>query len=54
MVEHSRLMTEALHEARVEVVYGEFPRVDHISLINWDLMGPETLAFMGRHLHPEA
>lgn len=51
--EHSRLMTEALHEAGVEVVYGEFPHVDHISLINWDLMGPETLAFLGRHLHPE-
>ena len=52
-VEHSRPMTEALHEAGVEVVYGEFPDVDHIGIISWDLMGPLTLAFLGRHLHPD-
>jgi acetyl esterase/lipase len=52
-VEHSRRMTEALHEAEVEVVYGEFPGVDHIAIIAWELMGPLTLAFLGRHLHPE-
>ena len=52
-VEHSRLMTDALHEAGVEVVYGEFPRTDHLGIIAWELMGPETLAFLGRHLHPE-
>jgi pectinesterase len=53
-LEHSRLMTEALHEAGVEVVYAEYPHVDHIGIIDWALMGPETLAFLGRHLRPEA
>ena len=53
-VEHSRLMTEALHEAEVEVVYAEFPDIDHFSVIAWELMGPLTLAFLGSHLHPEA
>jgi acetyl esterase/lipase len=51
-VEHSRLMTEALHEAGVEVVYGEYPDVGHIDLIDWQTMGPLTLAFLGQHLHP--
>lgn len=53
-VEHSRLMTEALHEAGIEVVYGEFPHTGHIDLMEWSLMGPLTLAFLGQHLRPEA
>jgi acetyl esterase/lipase len=53
-LEHSRLMTEALHEAGIEVVYAEFPGVGHIPLIEWTLMGPLTLAFLGQHLRPEA
>ena len=52
-LEHSRLMTEALHEAGIEVVYAEFPGVGHIDLIEWNLMGPLTLAFLGQHLRPE-
>jgi acetyl esterase/lipase len=51
-VTHSRLMTDALHDAGTEVVYAEFPGVGHIGLIEWDVMGPLTLAFLSQHLAP--
>jgi acetyl esterase/lipase len=52
-VAHSRRMVEALHAAGVEVVYAEYPGLGHIDITDWALCGPETLAFLGRHLHPE-
>jgi acetyl esterase/lipase len=52
-VEQSRSMVEALHEAGVEVVYAEFPGLDHFALFDWSLVGLETLAFLARHLEPD-
>ena len=49
-VEHSRRMAEALHEQGVEVVYAEFPDVEHFGITGWPLIGPHTLAFLDRHL----
>ena len=49
-VEHSRRMAEELHEEGVEVVYAEFPDVEHFGITGWNLIGPHTLAFLGRHL----
>ena len=49
-VENSRRMTNSLHEAGVEVVYGEFPPYDHLNVIDWNLIGSQTLAFLDRHL----
>ncbi len=58
-VEQAREMVDALHKAGVEVVYAEYPHATHFYWINlfeikgsWDLIAPETLAFLGRHLHP--
>jgi acetyl esterase/lipase len=58
-VEESRLLVEALHNAGVEVVYAEYPHADHFYWLSafgsegpWELVGPETLAFLGRHLQP--
>jgi acetyl esterase/lipase len=55
-IDQSRRMVEALHTAGVEVIYGEYPAFDHLSIINnnWQVIGPEVLAFLGRHLRPEA
>jgi acetyl esterase/lipase len=56
-VEESRAMVDALHRAGVEVVYVEYPHATHFYWISffkitgsWDLVAPETLAFLGRHL----
>jgi len=49
-VEQSRSLVDALHAAGVEVVYVEYPHADHFSWLEWDVVAPETLAFLGRHL----
>jgi len=49
-VEQSRILVDALHTAGVEVVYVEYPHADHFSWLEWDVVAPETLAFLGRHL----
>jgi len=49
-VEISRRMTDSLHEAGVEVVYGEFPGIDHLGVLDWTLVGSQALAFLDRHL----
>lgn len=44
-VAHARRMTEALHEANVEVVSVELPRGDHFSVAEWSVAGPWTRTF---------
>jgi acetyl esterase/lipase len=51
-VDLSRRMTTALHDAAVEVIYAEFPGVDHLGAFEWSLHGPWTLTFFERHLRP--
>jgi acetyl esterase/lipase len=51
--EHSRRMVAALQAARVQVSYGWFPNYSHGSWGSWSSSAPETLAFLGRHLHPD-
>ena len=41
-----------LVEVRVEVIYGEFPGMDHIEVFAWDVCGPWTMTFLARHLRP--
>jgi acetyl esterase/lipase len=53
-IEHSRRMTEALHAAEIEVLYGEFPGLGHPETADWQRMGPYILAFLQTHLHPAA
>jgi acetyl esterase/lipase len=51
-INDSRGMEAALREGSIEVVYGEFPGVDHFSW-DWAHSGSWTLAFLGQQLHPE-
>jgi acetyl esterase/lipase len=51
-VEHSRRLVDALHAAAIEVVYGEFPNIDHLDWA-WANAGTWILAFLGAHLHPD-
>ena len=51
-VAHSRRLVEKLHGAGVEVVYAEFPDIDHFGVAQWDLVGSQVLAFLDRHLTP--
>lgn len=60
-VDEARDMVDALHQAGVEVVYAEYPHATHFYWISffeitgsWDTVGPETLAFLGRHLASSA
>jgi acetyl esterase/lipase len=53
LIEHSRRMTNRLHDAGVEVVSGEFPGVGHVDILDWNLVGAQILAFLGRHLQPD-
>jgi acetyl esterase/lipase len=53
-VEHSRRMTEALHQAGVEVVYAEYPVADHFIWLDWNQSAALTLAFLARHLGDDA
>lgn len=46
-------MTEAPYMAGREVIAGEFAGMNHISILDWTVIGPVTLAFLGRQLHPE-
>ena len=47
---HSRRMTDALHDAGIEVIYAEFPRAGHFVWRDWERSSLETLAFLERHL----
>ncbi len=51
--EQAVLMVAALQAAKVQVSYSWFPSYTHYSWGSWDSEAPETLAFFGRHLHPE-
>lgn len=51
--DHARVMSTALHDAAVEVVYAEFPSADHFIVADWALAGPWVLAFFDRHLRPD-
>jgi len=53
MIENSRKMEATLRETGVEVVYGEFPDLDHFAW-DWAHTAPWALPFLGQHLHPEA
>lgn len=48
-VEHSRRLEDVLHEAGVEVIYGEFADIDHLEW-SWAPSAPWTLALLERHL----
>jgi dipeptidyl aminopeptidase/acylaminoacyl peptidase len=50
-VAHSRLLAAALQEAGVEVVYAELDGEGH-SVVDWEVNGALTLAFLARHLDP--
>ena len=50
-IANSRRMEEALRDAGVEVVYGEFPSYDHF-VWDWAHAGPWALPFLDQHLHP--
>jgi dipeptidyl aminopeptidase/acylaminoacyl peptidase len=50
-VEHSRLLAAALQEAGVEVVYAELDGEGH-GIVDWEVNGALTLAFLARHLDP--
>ncbi len=49
-VEHSRHMVAALHEAGIEAIYAEFPRLGHGDVLSWSLVGSLILAIVDRHL----
>jgi acetyl esterase/lipase len=51
-VEHSRHMEAALHEAGIEAIYAEFPRLAHSEVFSWSLVGALILAVVDRHLKP--
>ena len=51
--EHPRRMVAALQTAGIQISYGWFPEYDHGTWFTWAPEAPETLAFFGRHLHPE-
>ena len=50
-IENSRRMEAALRGAGVEVVYGEFPGLDHF-VWDWAHGGPWALPFLDQHLRP--
>jgi acetyl esterase/lipase len=52
-LEQSRLMTAALQGAGVEVFTAEYAGFSHMAIIDWTVIGPVTLAFLGRQLQPE-
>jgi acetyl esterase/lipase len=51
-IEQSRRLVAVLRAAAVEVEYVELADAGHDDL-TWDQIGPATLAFIARHLHPE-
>jgi len=53
-IAQSRRMTAALQGYGREVVAAEYPFLNHYTILDWQAIGPETLAFLGRHLRPEA
>jgi len=48
----SRAFEVTLRDLGLEVVYGEFPGVDHFAW-DWVHAGPWALSFLGQQLHPE-
>jgi acetyl esterase/lipase len=53
-LEQSRLMTEAIHAVDREVFSLEFAGLTHRTIADWAVIGPVTLAFLGRNLRPDA
>lgn len=53
-VEQSRQLVSAMQDAGAEVIYAELAGESHLSVADWTLNGPFTLAFLDRHLHPES
>ena len=52
-VSESRLLVDALHKSDVEVIYAEYPHMTHFDwLSRWEMVMPETLAFLERHAQP--
>lgn len=51
-IENSRTMTDALHEAGVEVLSAELAGLTHMVIVDWSIIGPITVAFLERQLHP--
>ena len=43
-------LVKRLRESGIEVVYTEFPGRDHFAVVEWSLIGKQTLAFLDRHL----
>jgi hypothetical protein len=41
-----------LEETGVEVIYREYPDHGHFEIVEWSLVGPETLASLDRYLRP--
>jgi acetyl esterase/lipase len=52
-IEHARRLVAALQATGVEVVYADLVDDDHFSVIDWEVSGAFTLAFLERHLHPQ-
>jgi acetyl esterase/lipase len=52
-VAHARHMTDALHEAEVEVISVEIPTGNHFSVASWSSAGPWARTFFAVMLHPE-
>jgi len=51
-VEHSQRLVAKLRETGIEVAYTEFPEIDHFGVVDWILIGEQTLTFLNRHLRP--
>jgi acetyl esterase/lipase len=51
-VEHSRRLVDKLTAIGIEVTYREYPDLGHFEMVDWDLIGLETLRFLDRHLRP--
>jgi acetyl esterase/lipase len=49
-VEHSRRLAAKLRATGIEVAYMEYPDLGHFEMVDWDLIGAGTLAFLNRHL----
>ena len=52
-VEHAWRMATAVRDAGVEVICAQIPDADHFDLVSWTVIGPLTLAFLGKRLQPE-
>ena len=51
-VEHSHPRAGMLEETGVKVIYREYSDHSLLKIVEWSLVGPETLAFLDRYLRP--